>query len=92
MYTFNEIIEAVKNKGLQFDTYTSFLDRWGENEIPITTLSIKLEKDIWYHWDVLPEYAEKSTMNFKCRYNQTNGATQKSFKKEFKAYRLLNLK
>jgi hypothetical protein len=91
MALYNEIVEAAKNKGFQFETYTSFSDRWGEHVLPVTVLSIKLEDHVWYHWDVLPEYYNRFDMFFNGRYNQVNGATQKTFKKEYKAFKLLGI-
>lgn len=93
-FTLNQILQAAKAKNFQFELYTNVFDitcGYLDYVYPTTCISIKLEEAIWYHFEVSAKYSNTSKMDFAGRYNCNNGAKQRTFKKELKAYKILGL-
>lgn len=91
MTTFKQLTESAKNKGFKIESFTNIFDRFGDMGTMETTLSIKLEDYVWYTWTIWSEDVDDRDMFFEGRYNQCNGAKQKTYKKERKALEILGL-
>ncbi len=84
---FDILINAAKNKGLKYDTWSAKFDRWGEL-VEITYVQINTQKHVWCTWAI---YKNENFAFFEGRYNQVNGALQKTYKKEINAYKILGI-
>lgn len=91
--TIERLIQSAKNQGFRFESHSTFSDRWGDvNYINDTFVSIEIEKFVWYTWMVSgANHEDLSYMRFNGRYNQLNGVTQKTYSKERKALKALQL-
>lgn len=102
MTTFTPLVKAIEEKGFRFEIYTNVFNRWGDEVTPETFISVELKPYIWFTWSFHTflntetwnrKYNEENQyLDFKGRYNQNNGATQKSIRKEWKALEQLGLK
>lgn len=82
MHTFEEIYNAAIEKGFKIEAYSNVFDRWGDRGIEETTVQVSNKFAIWFTWSGYPIAGEEPYMFFRGRYNQNNGANQKTFKKE----------
>tara|TARA_R110001599_G_scaffold196722_1_gene393250 strand:+ start:117 stop:395 length:279 start_codon:yes stop_codon:yes gene_type:complete len=82
----NILVETAKNKGLRFEYFSLKFDRWDDEVYPETIIQIEVKKNVWYTWVYSSDY-----LMFKGRYNQVNGATQKTFKVEQNAFYSMGL-
>ena len=86
----NILVETAKNKGLKFEYYSLKFDRWsdeiGDEFLGKTFVQIEVKKNVWYTWRDYGDF-----LSFKGRYNQINGATQKTFRVEQNAFYSMGL-
>jgi hypothetical protein len=104
MITFQDLISAAEAKGLRFEAYTTFFNRFGD-EIPAETIvSINTGDHIWSSWTVYDAttfngddyskllFSDDNFVSFTGRYNQANGVTQNTWRKENDALKKLGIK
>jgi hypothetical protein len=100
MASFNNLIQAAYKKGFKIESFTNIKTRWGTETTPRTIISIEIQPFIWYTWEMFVYwnddfservFNEEQYMFFQGRYNQTNGASQKTFRRERKGLSLLGL-
>jgi len=89
MSTFTQLVEAAQKKGFSTDIWTTFQDRWGDSVLPTTYVQINTEEHVWCTWRFYPDMYNISL--FEGRYNQANGVTQKTWRKESRAFELLGV-
>lgn len=82
MFTFEELFNAAIAKGFKVEAYSYVFDRWGDRDGEETILSISNKDAIWFTWVGSIITDNEPLMFFHGRYNQNNGATQRTYKKE----------
>lgn len=88
MKNFENLVTAAKRKGFKFEAFSTKFDRWGDQITEQTYLQIQIGKSVWYTW---MSFKDDDYLFFEGRYNQNNGAHQKTFRKEFKALNILGI-
>ena len=86
----NQLIEAAKNKGLKFEYFSLKFDRWdeeiGNQYFAETFVQVEIKPSVWFTWIDHGDF-----LHFKGRYNQVNGASQRTYRIENNAFYSIGL-
>lgn len=82
MKTFHELYNAAIENGFKVETYSIVFDRWFDR-VDETIIRISNKNAIWFTWSGNVYDGSEPYMMFKGRYNQNNGVTQNTVKKEW---------
>lgn len=84
MFSFEELFNAAITKGFKVEAFSIIADRYGDIDTYNcdTVLRISCKRFIWNTWIGCTISGNEPNMFFEGRYNQNNGATQNTYKKE----------
>lgn len=94
MTTFQQLINAAQNKGIEFDTYTSRFNNtrgYSEDGDLKTYFGFKNNKNWFWFEGYSEEEGGFNTMFFNGKYYPATGSTYKTWKKENEAFKILGL-